>query len=445
MYKKVKRYNTLPLVPLGPIGPSPHHIERAKLFARHPVAVPIITFAVLALVSLFGYLIFSYFRPDHNPNVVVISHDGVKQIVSSKEPTVGALLNKLDLKMKEGDVVEPAPETLIQQDDFRINIYRAAPVEVVDGGQRTFTYTASTTERSVVSQAGLTIYPEDRLTREPITDFVSTGSISERVTVERATPVSVNLYGAPVVIRTHAKTVRELIDERKIKLLPQDQVKPAIDAPIASAGAISIVRNGLSTTTIEEPVPMPIQNVPDNNLAYGTSAVRQKGADGRRAVVYEINTQNGAEVSRRVVQSTVIQEPVPEIRVIGSNLSGIKGDMARAGIAPGDYRYADEIVAQESGWCPTKWQGEYGRCPAYHGTPTNPNLGYGLCQSTPAWKMATAGEDWATNPVTQLKWCHGYAMRTYTTWQKAHSFKFCIGSCVHPRTGAVVYKHTKWW
>ncbi len=385
-----------------------HRFARARVAAQHPFAVPVITFAVLTLIFGIGYLVYSQFRTHHNPNVVVISHDGNKQIVSSKEPTVGALLTKLNLNLHEGDVVEPAPETPIQQDDFRINIYRGAPVEVVDGGQRTFTYTASTTERSVVSKAGITIYPEDRLTKEPITDFVSSGGISERVTVDRATPVSINLYGAPVVLRTHATTVRELLEERKIKLLPQDQVKPGIDVALASAGAIAVIRNGLSTTTVEEPVPMPVQNVPDNSLAYGTSAVRQKGADGKRAVIYEINTQNGVEVGRRVIQTTIIQQPVTEVRVIGSNLSGIKGDMARAGIAPGDYQYVDYIVGKESGWNPTARNASSGA--------------YGLCQALPGTKMASAGSDWQTNPVTQLRWCNSYATARYGSWAAAYNF-----------------------
>ncbi|HSH56034.1 MAG TPA: G5 domain-containing protein, partial [Candidatus Limnocylindrales bacterium] len=198
------------------------------------------------------------------------------------------------------------------------------------------------------------------------------------------------------------------LDERKVKLLPQDQVNPGLDAPLASLASVAVIRNGLSTQTVEEPVPMPVQTVPDNTLAYGTSAIRQTGAPGKRAVVYEINTKNGVEVGRRAVQSTIIQEPVAEIKVIGSNLSGIKGDMARAGIAPGDYQYVDYIVGKESGWNPAARNASSGA--------------YGLCQALPGTKMASAGADWQTNPVTQLRWCNGYATGRYGTWAAAYNF-----------------------
>lgn len=54
---------------------------------------------------------------------------------------------------------------------------------------------------------------------------------------------------------------------------------------------------------------------------------------------------------------------------------------------------------QESGW---------------NTTATNPSSGaYGIPQSLPADKMASAGSDWKTNPATQIKWGIGYIAQTY--------------------------------
>lgn len=45
---------------------------------------------------------------------------------------------------------------------------------------------------------------------------------------------------------------------------------------------------------------------------------------------------------------------------------------------------------------------------------TNPSSGaYGIPQSLPADKMASAGGDWRTNPATQLSWMMGYIRSTY--------------------------------
>ncbi len=82
--------------------------------------------------------------------------------------------------------------------------------------------------------------------------------------------------------------------------------------------------------------------------------------------------------------------------------------MSAAGISSSDYTYVDYIVTKESGW---------------NSTATNAVSGaYGLCQSLPGSKMASAGSDWQTNAVTQMKWCDSYATSRYGSWASAYSF-----------------------
>lgn len=91
----------------------------------------------------------------------------------------------------------------------------------------------------------------------------------------------------------------------------------------------------------------------------------------------------------------------------------------KAYAASGNF-YKDFIYQHESGNCPTKWQGEH-VCGAYHGTPSSASTGYGLCQATPGWKMASAGADWATSYETQDRWCTQYASK-YGGWAGAYNF-----------------------
>lgn len=82
--------------------------------------------------------------------------------------------------------------------------------------------------------------------------------------------------------------------------------------------------------------------------------------------------------------------------------------MAAAGINPSDYSYVEFIISHESSWRPNAVNRGSGAT--------------GLCQALPAHKMSSAGLDYLTNPVTQLKWCDGYAKARYGGWAKAHSF-----------------------
>jgi hypothetical protein len=81
--------------------------------------------------------------------------------------------------------------------------------------------------------------------------------------------------------------------------------------------------------------------------------------------------------------------------------------MTQAGIASSDFPAVEYIISHESSWR------------LYASEPTTG--AYGLCQSLPAYKMAAAGDDWQTNPVTQLKWCTQYATTRYGSWWGAYS------------------------
>lgn len=397
-------------------------LKKAQKASRHPHAVPVITLSLLIVLTGAIYLAAKQthrIHPVKDSKIVVISHDNVQQIVPTRQATVGSLLNKLHITLNQGDVVEPAKNTPINQDQFRINIYRAVPVEIIDGNNKTFTFSAATTGRAIAQQVGVSLYPEDLADRSPVQNFVQQGSIGQQVVVDRAVPINVDLYGTKVVLRTHAKTVGELIKEKHIKLLKKDQIVPGLNTPITPNQQVSFIRTGTKVETVTEELAMPVQTINDNSLAYGTSAIRQQGAPGQQIVTYQVTLNNNVETGRQVLQKVVTKQPVTQIQVIGTSLSGIKGDMALAGIAPGDYQYADYIISHESGWCPTKAQGQYGGCPPYSGSVPSYG-GYGLCQSTPGSKMASAGGDWATNPITQLRWCSGYASAHYGGWHNAY-------------------------
>lgn len=98
------------------------------------------------------------------------------------------------------------------------------------------------------------------------------------------------------------------------------------------------------------------------------------------------------------------QAPAPAF-----NPSGSKADWMRAaGIGDADFGYVDYIISHESGW-------------DYHAVNRSSGA-YGLPQSLPAGKLASAGADWRDNPATQLRWANNYAVGRYGSWEAAYRF-----------------------
>ena len=383
-------------------------------YKNHRYAFPLLvglTFAFVGLIlatTLRGGNIIAQDQFDDS-NIVLLHVDNQTKTLPTREKTVKALLDNAGVKINSGDVVEPALDTKIDSDDFRVNVYRAAPVVIHDSDKRIVTTSAAQTSRSIADQAGIEVYPEDEITTVPSNDFMRDG-IGSKVVINRSTPATLNIYGTSLPVRTHAKTVGELLSEKNVILADGDQVTPSKDTTLQEGVQVFVTRYGVQVVTAEESIAMPVETVEDASLSFGTSAIRQVGAEGKKSVTYEIQTENGVEVGRKLIQEVVVQEPIKQIVARGKafNIATDKASVMRAsGIAESDFPYVDYIVSKESHWGVTARNSSSGA--------------YGLCQAMPGSKMASVAGDWESNPVTQLKWCSGYANDRYGSWQGAYN------------------------
>src|SRR5699024_8664519 len=138
-------------------------------------------------------------------------------------------------------------------------------------------FSAAKTPRAIAQQAGVSTFPEDGIVAAPANNSYESGILGEQVTVERSVPISVDLYGTKVAMRTRAKTVGGLVKEKNIRLIKNDQLNPAADTPITPGMQVSFIRTGVKVETVKEQIATPVQQINDPSLAYGTKAVRQQG------------------------------------------------------------------------------------------------------------------------------------------------------------------------
>ena len=379
-------------------------------FHDHPYALPVTTFLVLFFVALASFIgLNATTDPPSDSHIIEFSVEGEHQSIPTRAKTVGEFLTKIGEHLEENDIVEPAAETLIDDEKFHINIYRARPVTIVEeSGERKFAYSAATTPRSVVRQAGVEVFPEDKVESKLPDNFLKEGVLGEKVVIERSTPANINLYGSHVPIRTHAQTVKELLEEKNIKVSDADEVKPALNTPIDPNIQIFVVRPGTTLATTEEEVPMPVETIEDPRLSFGVQAVRQAGSPGKKVVTYQVITENGKEVGRKKIQEVVAVAPVKQIVAKGKAVY-IAGNhaqiMSAAGIPASQQAAADYIISHESGWKVNVM---------------NASGCAGLGQACPGSKLANACPNWQLDPVCQMKFFSGYANGRYGSWNAAY-------------------------
>ena len=409
------------------------------IFSRRVITACVFAFFVIA-GSLYATRVFAADTTLSQDERLVTIHDGSSEVtIVTRAATVKDALSQASIAVSPVDIVEPAASEQLVAKSYQVNIFRARPVVVVDGRKSVRIMTAEQSPRQIAKAASMTLHDEDLTEVQRVDDVLSGGGAGLKLTIDRATVFSLTLYGKTFEARTQATTVAGLLKEKGVTLGENDGVRPALDTPITTDLSVSIWRNGKQTVTVEEAIVKPTEEIKDPALDLGVRQVKTTGADGKRNVTYQIEMIDGIEVARQEIASVTTLEPVKEVVVVGAkinlvvNYSADKAAiMSAAGVAPKDQGYAAYIIDRENAlWCPIRWQGTKGCGTAYYekfeGAESSNQVGYGLCQSPPAIKMASAGADWRTNAVTQMKWCHSYAMGRYGSWEAAYLFKVAKG------------------
>ncbi len=377
----------------------------------------IVAFVALLFVLFLSFAVRATYAESDNVSrtgrhVLTVYDDGVEKGVLTEANTLRGALDQAGIEVGDNDVTEPSLDEELVAATYDVNIYRARPVSIHDGAVVMKVMTPYRSAQQIAKQVGLSLHTEDVVSLESSNDVVSDGAI-ERLVVDRATPVSFTFYGDTKTAYTQGVTVGEMLTAKGIELGENDKVSPSLDTPITAGMEVNLWREGTQTVTRDEAIEYPTREIQDADHPVGYRKVTTEGVDGARTVTYEITMKNGVEVAKKEINAVVHKEATEEVVVVGIKVELPAGShedwMAAAGIASSDYGYVNYIVGRESGWSPTKSN--------YAGSGA-----YGLCQALPASKMSSAGGDYLTNPITQLKWCNGYAVGRYGSWYGAWKF-----------------------
>ena len=377
-------------------------------------AIAILSFSVIAENSgFFASATSAEGAAEDGEQSFITIYDGEKKTtLRSGATTVRELLARANITYSDYDTIEPDLDEDINSEYFNINIYRSREALVIDNNIKKYVRTSATEPEAVVADAGMKLLDADTVEVIPYNNLLESG-MTTAYQIKRAKTIKFDFYGKEMQIRTQADTIGEFLRERDIKVDSKDTWASLRDETIIKDNMdFAVYRQGKQTKTVEEDIAYNTKTTYDYSLAYNIKQVTTKGQNGKKTVTYEINMRNGKEISRKVLSSIVTKEPVDEQVKVGMKVdlpAGTHNDwMARAGISSSDYGYVNYIIERESHWNPLAKNRSSGAT--------------GLCQALPDNKMASAGSDWATNPITQLRWCNSYAVGRYGSWAKAYQF-----------------------
>lgn len=343
---------------------------------------------------------------------LITVHDrGSETAFITTKDTLKDALAEQNIQLTSEDAVEPAVDEKLVAPDYQVNIYRARPITVVDGAVRQKIVTPYQTAERIAKDAGITLYKEDTTTLEQSSDIMS-GGAGLQLVIHRATPMVLNFFGKEMAIRTQAKTVGEMLKEKEISLGEDDRASVPLETPITEGMEVRVWREGTQTITVDEAISFETEQVKDADREVGYKEVQTTGQNGKRTVTYQIEIQNGVEVSRTEIATITIEEAVKQVEIIGSKAKtlpytggGTKTDwLADSDIDESYWGIADFLVAKESGWNPNSVNKSSGAC--------------GLPQALPCSKL---GSNW-NDPVHALNWMNSYVNGRYGGWEGAYNW-----------------------
>ena len=141
------------------------------------------------------------------------------------------------------------------------------------------------------------------------------------IVVYEAKPITINVDGGQISVKTIAQTVGDLLKEQNIVLDADDEVVPSLDTELSKNMVVDVLRVEYVSREAEEKVAFETESIKSALYSLGTSKVTQKGVDGTKTVVYKDKVVNGQVASSTVITETVTKEPVKQITTVGTFVS----------------------------------------------------------------------------------------------------------------------------
>ena len=179
---------------------------------------------------------------------------------------------------------------------------------VITDGDQVVTYTTFATDPAqVLSQAGLTLSPEDSYT---------TGG--DTITICRGSDVTLWYHGEKSQVTASGETVADLLTRLSLDVEPEDVLSHPLDTPVEDGMELRvdtvITRRETYTTTLAYETTY----CNDAAIPAGQETVLIEGKNGELLCTADVSYVNGREVSREVLSANVSIPAVEEVIAVGT-------------------------------------------------------------------------------------------------------------------------------
>jgi uncharacterized protein YabE (DUF348 family) len=199
---------------------------------------------------------------------------------------------------------------------MRLHIKRAITLRLDDDDGRKWIRSAASTLGEALWEAGITLREGDRLDPGPETPLQGL----KNATLARSRKMVIEVDGSKISTRVVGPTVGEGLSQAGIALVGLDYTRPDIYQKLPGTGSIEVIRVQEKTLVEMEPAPFETLYQPAPDLEIDNIEVVDPGKYGIVASRVRIRLEDGEEVNRQVDEAWQAVEPSPRILGYGTKI-----------------------------------------------------------------------------------------------------------------------------
>lgn len=243
---------------------------------------------------------------------VVLVVDGRAQHLATMHKNVGDLLAHQQLELTSYDLVLPSTSAQLH-DGQRITVDFARPVHLNIDGTVTTTWTTARTVGAALEQARIA---KVAWISQPATTAIDRAGIELDVRLPKKVSITMNKKSR--IVTTTAANVDQLLLENKISLSKMDRAIPGLTTKISRGMKIRIVDVYQKTVTKVESVKFEQKRIPDKTMLEGKRLTKVRGANGRSQITYRLTFADGKLESKKAIKTIVLAAPKAGVIVYGT-------------------------------------------------------------------------------------------------------------------------------
>ncbi len=335
-------------------------------------------------LTLIAALFFLGCQPSSPRTVSVIDGDQLVTL-QTDERVPSAILSEAGITLAPEDRVlvngiRVSPELPITSYPITLQLRRAVPIILsTPQGQRTI-QTSAFTVGEALHEAGIQLRARDKIS-QPIQSPVS--SVQAPVSMDQSLSLTITSNGKIITTTSSAQTVGAALAEAGIPLVGGDYSIPSENEALPPDGNIKVVRVSEAVLLAQKPIPFSSELIASAEVPLDQTQILQPGETGLTIQRIRVRYEDGVEVTRVTEDESVVR--LPKDRVLGY---GTKIEIKTAVVDGATIEYWRAVQMYITSYSPCRSGGD--RC--YTGTSSGATVKKGVVGMRYDWYLAMGGQ-----------------------------------------------------